>query len=209
MSTAESTVRWPRSAPPGSLAHAAEEGIRALIALAGDDPHRAGLIDTPGRWTRAILELIGPPGDDEPTAAQLMSRVFPDVPDTSEPVTVGPIPFRTVCEHHLLPFTGAAWIAYTPSPGRTVGLSKLPRLVALHARQLNVQEAFTRRIAADLAQHLEPVGYSVGVVAEHTCTTLRGARAAGTMMRTYAFGGTHDTPGERARLDHLTAAARP
>lgn len=188
--------------------HDAIDGVRALISLLGDDPDRPGLTDTPARWVKAMLELAGPT-DDMPQAADLLARVFPDVVPTGEPITVGPVPFRTVCEHHLLPFVGTAWIAYTPSHGpqgwRVCGLSKLPRLVALHARQLNVQESFTSRIGNDLGRHLAPQGYSVAVVAEHTCTTLRGAIATGTLMRTYAYDGTHDTDAERVRMNRLTS----
>lgn len=182
------------------------EGIRALMRLLDDDPERPGLVDTPARWIKALGELAGP-GEHAPTAADLLGRVFPDVVPTGEPITVGPIPFRTVCEHHLLPFTGTAWIAYTPSRGeqgwRVAGLSKLPRLVALHARQLNVQESMTRRIAQDMEAYLEPAGVSVGVIAEHTCTTLRGATATGTMMRTFAYAGTHDETNHRDRFSAL------
>jgi GTP cyclohydrolase IA len=187
---------------PATIVH---DGIRALIRYAGDDPDRPGLAETPDRWLRAMMELVGP-DEDAPTAADLLGKVFPDVAPTGEPITVGPIPFRTVCEHHLLPFTGTAWIAYTPSTGRTVGLSKLPRLVALHARALNVQESMTRGIAEDIEHYLKPEGFSIAVVAEHTCTTLRGARATGTLMRTYAFSGTHDTAAERVRVEALTRA---
>lgn len=181
---------------------AAQLGIRALIRLTGDDPDRPGLTDTPARWARAMLELVG---DDpaDPTAEELLSKVFPDVEHTGEPVTVADIPFRTVCEHHLLPFTGITHISYTPDGGRVVGLSKLPRLVDLHARQLNVQESFTYRIAHDIQTHLRPLGYSVSVLASHACTTMRGARATGATMRTAAFYGTHDTPAERARIEAL------
>lgn len=202
------TVADPGYPDAGPVELAAISGLRAVIELLGDDPDRPGLLDTPRRWVKAMSELAAP-CDDMPQAPALLARVFPDVVPTGEPITVGPVPFRTVCEHHLLPFTGTAWIAYTPSAGpdggwRVCGLSKLPRLVALHARRLNVQESFTRAIADDLGIHLKPAGYSVAVVAEHTCTTLRGAVATGTMMRTYAYYGSHDTPAERVRMAGLT-----
>lgn len=197
-----------RVAVRGQVVRMVEDGIRAMITMAGDDPNRPGLAETPARWLKAMLELVGPdPDEDAPDAATLMGRTFPDIHTAGEAITVGPIPFRTVCEHHLLPFTGSAWIAYTPAGGRVVGLSKLPRLVALHARALNVQERFTTDLAVDIAGYLEPAGYSVGVIAEHSCTTLRGARATGTLMRTYAFGGTHNNPAERTRMDRLTGVA--
>lgn len=152
-------------------------GIRALLRLMGEDPNRPGLVNTPARVVRAYLEMASRPGEPGTDLAV----VFSDIEHPGTPVTVGPIPFVSLCEHHLLPFTGTAWVSYVPHKGRVVGLSKLPRTVAHFAGRPQVQERLTQQIADALVTHLAPDGVGVLVRGEHSCMTLRGARTSGAM----------------------------
>lgn len=149
----------------------AEDGVRAMVALAGVDPDREGVERTPQRVVDAFLELTSAPGKP----SDLLSVVFPE-PGYDQMVAVGPIMFTSMCEHHLLPFEGSAWVAYIPAEGRVVGLSKLARLVEHHARQLQLQERLTSAVADDVETFLAPLGVGVAVKADHSCVSTRGAR---------------------------------
>lgn len=162
------------------MEQAAMKGIRALLVLVGEDPNRPGLVDTPHRVVKAYREMCGRPGDP----AVDLARVFPDVGQVPGPVTVGPIPFTSVCEHHLLPFTGTAHVSYLPAGGRVVGLSKLPRTVHHYAARPQVQERLTQQIADALTDHLQPDGVAVVIRGVHTCMSLRGACTPGAYMET-------------------------
>lgn len=153
------------------------EGIRALLQLVGEDPDRPGLADTPGRVIKAYRELCARPGDPDID----LGKTFPDVGAYRGVVAVGPIPFTSLCEHHLLPFTGTAHVGYIPAEGRVVGLSKIPRTVAHYAGRPQVQERLTNQIAYALASRLEPDGVAVVIRGHHTCMSLRGACATGAM----------------------------
>lgn len=178
----------------------AVQGIAALLRLMGEDPERPGLVNTPARVVKAYLEMAGRPGNPEHDLAV----VFSDVAHPGTPVTVGPVPFVSLCEHHLLPFVGTAWVSYVPRKGRVVGLSKLPRTVQHFAARPQVQERLTAQIAQALADFVQPVGLGVLVRGVHTCMTLRGAKAGGT-METYALHGTlRDDPA--LRQEFLQAA---
>lgn len=164
------------------------DGVRALLRLMGEDPDREGLQDTPKRVVKAYLELADQPGDP----AVLLDTRFGDVDyPTDEMIAVGPIGFTSLCEHHLLPFTGQAWVAYIPSPhGRgVVGLSKIPRLVEHFARRPQVQERLTTQIADTLVEHLQPRGAACVVRSAHTCMSLRGVRKTGADMVTSVLRG--------------------
>lgn len=152
-------------------------GIRALLRLMGEDPNRPGLVGTPARVVKAWLELASRPGNPGTDLAV----VFADIDHPNTPVVVGPIPFVSLCEHHLLPFTGEAWVAYVPASGRVVGLSKLPRTVHHFAARPQVQERLTQQIADALDEHLDPSGVAVLVRGDHACMTLRGAKTPGRM----------------------------
>lgn len=177
------------------LRAAAEAGVRAMLLLAGEDPRRPGLVDTPRRVVDAFVEMTGSPGDPH----ELMSRTFDDVANVHELVTIGPVPFTSVCEHHLMPFTGRVWIGYLPA--KVVGLSKFGRLVDHYARRVQVQERLTEDIAAAVEQHAKAYGVGVRVVAEHTCMTARGVRKPGAVMGTVALRG--DVRTEPYRADFL------
>lgn len=177
-------------------------GVRALLRLAGCDPDEPGLQDTPARYVRAWLELTAAPGDP----AAILGKVFPAVQYTGM-VHLGPVEFTSVCEHHLLPFTGAAHLAYIPSPGvGVVGLSKLARLVEHYARRPQVQERLTQEVCDALVEHLHPQGAAVLVRATHTCMALRGVRKPEAAMTTSALAGAFmDDPAARAEFMALTA----
>lgn len=174
---------------------AAESGVRALLRLMGDDPDRDGLRDTPARVVRAFLENV----DTSTDAEALLSVTF--TVDVDEIVVVGPVPFTSMCEHHLLPFHGTAWLSYIPKDGVVVGLSKLPRLLDHFAARPQIQERLTNQVADAIDKHLRPQGVAVILKATHTCMTLRGARKSGAMMTTSAlYGAFRDEPEARAEL---------
>jgi GTP cyclohydrolase I len=181
----------------------AHEGIRALLRLLGEDPDREGLVETPDRWIKAYRELCAAPGDP----AVLLGRVFKDdiAYPTDEIVAVGPIRFTSLCEHHLLPFTGTAWVAYLPSERGVVGLSKLPRLVDHFAQRPQVQERLTTQITDTLVEHLEPEAAGCIIRATHTCMSLRGVKKDGADMVTSVLRGRFKTdPAMRAEFLALT-----
>jgi GTP cyclohydrolase I len=155
-------------------------GVEALLRLMGEDPERPGLRGTPLRVVKAYLEMAARPGDP----GHDLAVVFADIEHPDTPVVVGPIPFVSLCEHHLLPFTGEAWVSYVPSLGRVVGLSKLPRTVRHFAARPQVQERLTQQIADALSEHLDPAGVGVVVRGDHSCMSLRGSKATGARMET-------------------------
>jgi GTP cyclohydrolase I len=171
------------------LVDTAKAGVRALLVLMGENPDRDGLLDTPGRVVKAYLEMADRPGDP----GRDLGVVFADVHHSHGPVLVGPIPFVSLCEHHLLPFTGQAWVSYIPHEGRVVGLSKLPRTVAHYAHRPQVQERLTAQIADALVEHLDPEGVGVVIQGDHTCMSLRGSHTRGAVMTTTDLRGAFRT----------------
>jgi GTP cyclohydrolase IA len=158
-----------------------EEAVRQILTEIGEDPAREGLAATPDRVHRMYHELTaGYHVDPE----RLINRAIFDV-DYSEMVVVKDIPFYSLCEHHLLPFFGAAHVAYVPH-GRVIGLSKIPRIVEMYARRLQVQERMTQQIADFLMESLAPKGVGVVLEATHLCAVMRGVRKPGTTMTTAA-----------------------
>lgn len=145
--------------------------IEALLRHLGEDPTRPGLARTPERVARSLEFLTS--GYDEDVQAVLNGAVFEE--QYSEMVLVRDIELYSLCEHHLLPFVGRAHIAYVPD-GRVVGLSKLPRLVDVFARRLQVQERLTTEIAEALDELLDPLGVGVVVEASHLCMMMRGVQ---------------------------------
>ena len=137
--------------------------VRELLAAIGEDPDREGLLDTP------------------------------DEPGNENMVIVKDIPFSSMCEHHLLPFTGRAHICYLPRDGKITGLSKLARCVEGYARRPQVQERLTQQIADALVRRLDPLGVLVVLEATHTCMTMRGIKSAGSSTVTSAVRGWFKT----------------
>lgn len=180
------------------------DGVAAILELMGEDPNRSGLVDTPARVVKAYLELTDRPGDP----ATILARTFDDANyDADEMVVVGPIDFTSLCEHHLMPFPGQAWVAYIPQGNRVVGLSKLPRVVEHYARRPQVQERMTTQIADALVEHLQPRGVGVVVSARHGCMGHRGVRKPKASMRTSVMRGAFkNNPETRAEFLSLTRA---
>jgi len=163
----------------------AEAAVRTLIAWAGDDPTREGLIDTPRRVAKAYKELYA---GYEQDASEILKRTFKEVGGYDDIVLVKDIPFSSHCEHHMVPFVGKAHIAYLPHDG-VVGLSKLARLVDAFARRLQTQENLTAQIIDALNESLNPRGAAVMLEAEHMCMSMRGIHAHGVSTITHRFTG--------------------
>ncbi|MDP1732160.1 MAG: GTP cyclohydrolase I FolE [Devosia sp.] len=163
----------------------AEAAVRTLIAWAGDDPTREGLVDTPRRVAEAYRELYA---GYEQEAQDILKRTFKEVGGYDDIVLVKDIPFSSHCEHHMVPFVGKAHIAYLPHDG-VVGLSKLARLVDVFARRLQTQENLTAQIIDALNESLNPRGAAVMLEAEHMCMSMRGIHAHGVSTITHRFTG--------------------
>jgi GTP cyclohydrolase I len=163
----------------------AEAAVRTLIAWAGDDPTREGLLETPARVTRAYGEFFAGYKQEPGT---VLAKTFKDVGGYDDIVLVKDIPFNSHCEHHMVPFIGKAHIAYLPHDG-VVGLSKLARLVEVFARRLQTQENLTAQIVDAINEHLGPRGAAVMLEAEHMCMSMRGVRAHGASTTTHRFTG--------------------
>jgi GTP cyclohydrolase IA len=191
-------LRIAGGAPRADL-DAAQRAAADFLAALGIDVDQDGLRDTPSRMARGYAELF--------TAPPFELTTFPNEDEYDELVLAREIPFRTVCEHHLLPFSGLAHVGYQPGD-RILGLSKLARLVGHFAARPQTQERLTRQGADSLVTHLSPRGAGVVLEAEHSCMTLRGARATGAKTVTSAMRGTlRDDP--RARTEFFTVAGLP
>jgi GTP cyclohydrolase I len=166
--------------------------VREILIAIGEDADRDGLRDTPDRVARMYKEIFSGLHADP---AHHLEKVFDE--DHHELVLVKDIPFDSFCEHHLMPFTGKAHVAYIPA-GKIVGLSKLARVVESFARRPQVQERLTSQIADLVMSRLNPKGVAVVIEASHTCMTVRGVRKPGSTMVTSALRG----------LFHEEAAAR-
>lgn len=161
-----------------------EAAVRELLAAIGEDPDREGLVETPNRVARMYEEIFGGLSEDPRQHLKIFNEG-----QNEELVTVRDIPLHSMCEHHLLPFTGVAHIAYIPRDGRVLGLSKLARIVNCYARRPQLQERLTAQIADFLEKELQPQGVAVIIEAEHLCMTMRGVRAAGATTQTSALRG--------------------
>lgn len=191
-------VRRLRAAPYGRLdMNAAERAAVAFVEALGLDLSDPSLAATPRRMVRAYAEMLTP--SDVPLTT------FPNDAGYDELVLACDIPFTSVCEHHLLAFTGSATVGYLPG-ARLLGLSKLARVVDLYGRRPQVQERMTKQIADWLDTRLEPRGVGVVLRAEHSCMTLRGARAHGSSTVTSALLGLVRTD-ERTRNEFLALSA--
>lgn len=175
---------------------AAETAVRDLLAALGQDPSAEHLRDTPRRVASALAELL--------TARSFELTTFPNDEGYDELVVARAITFRSLCEHHLLPFTGRAHVGYLPGE-RILGLSKLARVVELFSCRLQVQERLTSQIARWLEDNLSPKGVGVVLEAEHMCMSLRGVRATGSSTVTSTLlGEIRDDPRTRAEFFALT-----
>jgi GTP cyclohydrolase I len=190
-------VTHARPAPDLAGAERAAEAFMRALGVPVDDPD---LVDTPGRLARAYAELLRVPEYDFTT--------FANDEGYDELVLVEDIPVQSVCEHHLLPFWGVAHVGYLPS-ARIVGLSKLARTVDHFARRPQTQERLTMQVARHLEEQLSPRGVGVVMEAEHSCMTLRGARAHQTRTITSSMlGHLRSDPAARAEFLTLTTGRR-
>ena len=179
-----------------------EEAVREILGEIGEDPDRPGLVGTPDRVHRMYAELTAGYHVDPD---RLLNDAVYDV-GYSEMVVVKDIPFYSLCEHHLLPFFGNAAVAYIPR-GRVIGLSKIPRVVEMYARRLQVQERLTQQVADFLDEHLNPQGVGVVIEATHLCAVMRGIRKPGTIMTTAAVLGLFRS-GARTRAEFYSHLER-
>ncbi len=151
-----------------------KQAIRLYLEGIGDEPDRPGLHRTPERVAAMCEEVFAGYGAD---AKAIFRHFHPEHHD--EIVLVRDIPFYSTCEHHLLPFFGKAHVAYLPDGKRLCGISKLARIVEVHAKRLQLQERLTAQVADSLVKALKPKGVLVVIEAEHLCMTMRGVRAPG------------------------------
>lgn len=192
-------------APKQPDAAAVARAVRTLIAATGEDPDREGLIDTPGRVTRAWREWFAGYTIDP---AALLARTFGESAGYQETIALRSIPVISTCEHHLAPITGVAHIAYRPED-RVVGISKLSRLVDAYARRLQLQERLTSQIAHTLDSVLKPRGVAVVIEASHGCMSTRGVNQHGVTMVTQCWlGDFRDDPLLRRELLETLPFAR-
>jgi GTP cyclohydrolase I len=205
----QSIVTWPkqglsehvRAAPqpagPRPTREQAEDAVRTLVAYAGDDPAREGLLETPKRVADAYEEMFQ--GYRE-CPLDVLDKTFGEIGGYNDFVLVKDIGFNSHCEHHIMPFFGKAHIAYKPVE-RVVGLSKLARLVDVYARRLQTQEHMTSQIATALDEILRPQGVAVMLEAEHMCMSIRGVSKPGSLTVTTQFSGLFlNNPQEQARF---------
>ncbi len=172
----------------------AEKAVRVLLRLAGDDPAREGLRDTPRRVVDAFAEWFSGYSED-PEA--FLNRTFSETEDYDEMVVLTDIRFESHCEHHIAPIVGRTHVAYVPDR-RVVGISKLARLVEVYSRRLQIQEKMTAQIANALDRVLQPKGVAVVVEATHHCMTTRGVHKPGvTMVTSRMLGAFRNDPATR------------
>jgi len=188
--------------PPKPTRDQALAAVRTLIAWAGDDPSRPGLIDTPRRVVDAYSEWYE--GYDADVAREL-SRTFEDVQGYDDMVILRDIEVESHCEHHMAPFLGKAYVAYIPAE-KVVGISKIARVVEIFARRLQNQETLTNDIVAAIERHLSPLGVAVLIDAEHQCMTTRGVHHRQVSTLTTRFTGAFKS--DPALADRFLKLAR-
>jgi GTP cyclohydrolase I len=175
----------------------AEEAVRTLIAYAGENPLREGVLETPGRVVEAYEEMFR--GYTE-CPADVLDKTFAESEAYDDFVLVRDIGFNSHCEHHMMPFFGKAHVAYRPVD-RVVGLSKLARLVDVYAHRLQTQEHMTAQIVTAIDEILKPKGVAVMIEAEHMCMSIRGVTKPGALTVTTQFRGSfRDDPNEQVRF---------
>jgi GTP cyclohydrolase I len=178
------------------------KAVRTLLAWAGDNPDRPGLIDTPKRVVDAYGEWFG--GYDADVAKEL-SRTFEDVQGYDDMVLLRDIEVESHCEHHMAPFIGKAFVAYIPRD-KVVGISKLARVVEIFSRRLQTQETLTQLIAEAIESNLQPAGVAIMIDAEHQCMTTRGVHHRHVSTITTRFTGAFKT--DVALKDRFLALAK-
>jgi GTP cyclohydrolase IA len=180
-----------------------QELVRQLLAELGEDPSREGLLNTPRRVEKALRFLTSGYTADVDTV--LNNALF--TVDYNEMVIVKDIDFYSLCEHHLLPFFGRCHIAYIPK-GKVIGLSKIPRLVEVFARRLQIQERMTNQIAETIREKIDPIGVAVVIEATHLCMAMRGVEKQNSFAITSAMLGGFRSDA-RTRMEFLELIRRP
>ena len=175
----KSSPRDARAHPPPTRSDAAQ-AVRTLIKWMGDDPTREGLIDTPKRVINSYAELFSGYTQDP---SEILERTFEETDGYGDIVLLKDIRVESYCEHHLIPITGVAHVAYIPE-NRVVGISKLARTVELFSKRLQIQEKLTSQVANAINDTLKPKGVAVLIEAEHGCMTTRGVHKPGVNMVT-------------------------
>ncbi len=175
-----------------------EELVHELLQLLGEDPAREGLLKTPKRVAASLRHLTQ--GYRQDVERVLNNAIFEE--PYSEMVVVKDIEIFSLCEHHLLPFYGKAHVAYIPN-GRIIGLSKIPRVVEIFAKRLQVQERLTMQIAESLMESLKPCGVGVVIEAYHLCMAMRGVEKSNAFTMTSAMLGSFRNS-ERVRTEFLS-----
>jgi GTP cyclohydrolase IA len=179
----------------------AEDAVRTLIAWAGDDPRREGLVDTPGRVVDAYEEWFKGYREDP---REYLSRTFDDVKGYDDIVMLRDIDVESHCEHHMAPFLGKAYVAYMPLDN-VVGISKIARVVEIYSKRLQTQETMTSQILNAIQQVLKPEGVAVMIDAKHECMTTRGVHHPNVSTITTQFSGVFRSDKElRERFLRLT-----
>lgn len=178
-----------------------------LIKALGEDPEREGLVNTPHRVARMYTELLCGYNIDP---QKVINGALFNISYYDEMVLVRDIEFYSLCEHHMLPFLGRAHVAYIPA-GKVIGLSKIPRIVDMYARRLQVQERMTRQIADFLQKTLQPQGVAVVVEAVHLCSMMRGVKKHDARMTTSAMHGAFraNLATRQEFLDNISRGAKP
>jgi GTP cyclohydrolase I len=179
----------------------AEQAVKHLLQWIGEDARRPGLEDTPARVAKALKEMTS---GYQSSPEEILGTVFEEEYD--EMVVVQGIRYYSLCEHHMMPFTGTCDVAYVPD-GRIVGLSKIPRLVECFARRLQVQERMTKQVASALEEHLEPLGVGVVVRGHHACCENRGVGSRNMMVTSDLRGVLRTKPEARAEFLDLSRKA--
>ena len=179
-----------------------EAAVRTIIRWSGENPDREGLIETPARVTRAFEEaFVGYTQDP----AAILQKSFDEIEGYDELIVLRGIRFESLCEHHMAPILGRAWVAYMPN-GRVVGISKLARVVEAFAKRLQIQEKLTAQIANTINDVLKPRGVGVFIRASHHCMTTRGVRKPDTdLVTSRMLGCFRDDPDLRREFLSLTA----
>jgi GTP cyclohydrolase I len=163
----------------------AQNAIKTIIEYIGDDSSREGVKETPARVLKSYAEIFAGYNAD---VSSILNKRFHDISGFDDLVMLRSVQFNSVCEHHMLPFSGKVDIAYM-SNGFVVGVSKLARLVDAFAKRLQIQEKMTAQIALSLQEYLNPKGVAVRVVATHTCMSVRGVAKDGSVMESVYYTG--------------------
>ena len=183
-----------------------EGAVSGILKAIGEDPEREGLLKTPERVAKAYDELLSGYRTDP---IDLLNEAIFEV-SYDEMVIVRDIEFYSMCEHHMLPFLGRAHVAYLPK-GKVIGLSKIPRIVDMFARRLQVQERMTRQIADLVDELLHPKGVAVVVEGLHLCSVMRGVKKHDARMTTSSMSGAFrsNLPTRQEFLDNISRGAKP